>query len=519
MTAPQKFTDTGRMRAINPRTWEVLAELEPMPTAHLTTAITTCRHAQKLWSAQSLKSRCHALQEVMHRVVERGDELALAVRREQGKSTAEAYFSEVMGAATTIQTHLKYDPKWLKSKRVAIDPLSYPGKRGRVERRPRGLIGLITPWNYPLALPMRTIVPALLAGNGVLFKPSEHSMLVAEAIGDLFQDVLPEGLLQVLQGGGELGAALAQSPALDALVFTGSVTTGREVARAAAANLCPLSLELGGKDAAIVCVDADLDRSAAGIAWAAFHNTGQNCAAVERVYVEDSVHDAFVQRLIEATNQLRTEGDPELVEVGPLCNQRQFDLVQRQVEEAVARGARVLAGGKPTGEGWGFQPTLLADVPDDCSIWHEETFGPVLPIARVHSVYEAVDRTNASPFGLSASIWGQDLGRAESLGRRCEVGMALVNNHAFTGSIANAPWVGTKESGTGVTGSELALGFLTRPQLVVLDKSRVKEVWWFPLNPAALALARTLLASLVAPIGKRISLLVRLLGLLSRRWK
>jgi len=519
MTAPDKFSDTGRVRAINPRTWEVLAEVEPMPISALTAAITSCRQAQERWAEQSLKDRSRVLRQVLERVVERGQQLADTVRQEQGKSTAEAYFSEVMGVATTIETHLKYDPKWLKAKAVSIDPLSYPGKRGRVERRPRGIVGLITPWNYPLALPMRTIVPALLAGNGLLFKPSEHSVLVAREIESLFDGLLPDGLLQVMQGGGEVGAALAESPSLDAIVFTGSVTTGRKVASAAARNLCPLSLELGGKDAAIVCVDADLDRSAAGIAWAAFHNTGQNCAAIERVYVEDQVHDAFVTRLVAATEQLRTDGEADLVEVGPLCNQRQFDIVREQVEEAVERGAQVLIGGKPTGQGWGFQPTLLTDVPDSCSIWHEESFGPVLPIARVHSVYEAVDRANASPFGLSASIWGQDLGRAEALGKRCEVGMALVNNHAFTGSIANAPWVGTKESGTGVTGSELALGFLTRPQLVVVDKSRVKEVWWFPLNRTALDMARTLLTSITARPARRIPLLLRLLKLLSRRWK
>jgi len=185
----------------------------------------------------------------------------------------------------------------------------------------------------------------------------------------------------------------------------------------------------------------------------------------------------------------------------------------------VARGARVVTGGRATGRGWGIEPTVLADVPQDCDVWTEETFGPLLPVRKVHSVYEAVDLSNASPFGLSVSVWGKNAGRAEEVALRCEVGMALVNNHSFNGSLPESPWVGTKASGSGVTGSALALKFLTRPQVVLVDRSKQLEVWWFPLNNTALALGRTLLASLVAPALKRISLTLRLLGLLGKRWK
>ena len=187
--------------------------------------------------------------------------------------------------------------------------------------------------------------------------------------------------------------------------------------------------------------------------------------------------------------------------------------------QLVAQGARVVTGGQPTGQGWGFEPTVLADVPENCDVWTEETFGPILPVRKVHSVYEAVDLTNASPYGLSVSVWGKELGRAEEVARRCEVGMALVNNHAFTGSLPNAPWVGTKASGSGITGSSMAMKFLTRPQLVMVDRSKVREIWWFPLNSTALAMGRTALQTLVASPFRKLGLLLRLISLLRKRWK
>ena len=518
MNAPAKFADDGTLRVIDPRTWEVIQELSPDPPSAVPTAVATARAAQAGWAKRTLKERSAVLRQVLVRTVERKDSLAETVRREHGKSTAEALLSEVMGAASVIDVHLKYDKKWLKPESVPIDPLSYPGKKGRIEYRPKGVIGLITPWNYPLALPMRTIVPALLAGNALVFKPSEYALLAGKAIAELFDGLLPEGLLTTLIGAGDVGAAMSSCPDFDALVFTGSVRTGKAVARATAANLVPTSLELGGKDAAIVCNDADLDRSAAGIAWGAFHNTGQNCAAIERVFVEDLVYDAFLEKLVACTQALRTGESTELAEVGPLCNEQQFTIVRRQLEKAVAAGGKVLCGGEATGEGWGFQPTIVVDAPLDCALWREETFGPLLPVMRVHSAFEAVDLTNDSPYGLSVSVWGKETGRAAMIGQRCEVGMALINNHAFTGSVPTSPWVGRKDSGSGVTGSHLAMRFLTRPQLVVVDSSKAKELWWFPLNQPVLDIARTALDALVAPLGRRIALTLKLLGLLSKRW-
>jgi acyl-CoA reductase-like NAD-dependent aldehyde dehydrogenase len=519
MNAPPRFSDDGSIHSIDPRTWDVLETFPPLPDDAVAAAIRAAGIAQKPWGTTPLKERLQAIGGVLDRIAERGADLAEIIHREHGKSVTEAMFSEVLGAADVVRLHLKFDPKWLKPETVAIDPLSYPGKKGRIEHRPRGILAVIMPWNYPLALPMRTLVPALIAGNAVVFKPSEYALRTGREIGRLFEGLIPEGLLQVLLGGPAVGRALTSSPELGAIAFVGSVRTGRLVAKAAAENLVPVSLELGGKDAAIVCTDADLDRTAAGIAWGAFHNTGQNCAAIERVYVEDLVYDAFLAKLTEYTLKLRHTGPGDDIEIGPLCNANQLKIVQNQLADAVAAGATVVTGGEATGEGWGFPPTILTDVPLDADVWAKETFGPLLPVRKVHSVFEAVDDINASPYGLSCSVWGRETGRAALVAQRCDVGMALVNNHAFTGSIPNAPWVGTKDSGYGVTGSSLAMKFLTRPQLVVVDKNKALEVWWFPLNATALQMARTVLASLVAPLGRKIALTLKLIGLLGKRWK
>ncbi len=518
MNAPARFDDDGSIHSIDPRTWAVLETFPPLADDAVATALSEAREAQALWSQTPLKGRIKAIEGVLDRIAERGAELAQLIHEEHGKSVTEAMFSEVLGAADVVRLHAKFDPQWLKPDKVAIDPLSYPGKKGRIEHRPRGVIAAIMPWNYPLALPMRTIVPALIAGNAVVFKPSEYCLRAGREVGRLFEGLIPDGLLQVLLGAGTVGAELTSSPDVDAIAFVGSVRTGKLVAKAAAENLVPVSLELGGKDAAIVCTDADLDRSAAGIAWGAFHNTGQNCAAIERVYVEDLVYDAFLDKLKEATLKLRTDAGDD-TEVGPMCNANQLTIVTDQLAQATDAGAKVVVGGESTGEGWGFAPTILIDVPVDADVWAKETFGPLLPVRRVHSEFEAVDDINASPYGLSCSVWGKETGRAESVARACDVGMALVNNHAFTGSIPNSPWVGTKDSGYGVTGSALAMKFLTRAQLVVVDKNKALEVWWFPLNSTALEMSRTVLASLVGPIGRRIKLTLKLLSLLGKRWK
>ena len=517
---PEKFASDGRLHAINPATWERLATIDPTPTDAVPGLVAECREAQRAWARRPLNQRVDAMKRVLERVVERREHLADVIRKEHGKSTVEALASEVTDAATVLATHIKRDAKWLADEKVPIDPLIYPGKKGRIQRLPRGVIALITPWNYPVAIPMRTLVPALIAGNGVVFKPSEHSLLVGREIAALFEGILPEGLVQLVLGGGEQGAALTACADLDAIAFTGSVGTGKRIAAAAAETLVPVSLELGGKDAAIVCADANLDRAVPAIAFGAFHNSGQNCAGIERVYVEAPIYEEFSRRLVAATEQLRSGGAPDLQEVGPMCNQLQFDIVVEHLNEAKSRGARVLGGGEPTGKGFTVSPAVVLDAPLDCKLWNEETFGPVVPVASVPDVNAAIDAVNDSRYGLGATVFSGDVDRGRAIAARLDVGMAVVNNsHLFMGSIPTSPWCGVKDSGYGVTGSHLAMDFLTRPKLMVLDTNKALELWWFPFNANYLELTRTNLRKLVASGLGAITILISLLGLLPKRWK
>jgi len=314
---------------------------------------------------------------------------------------------------------------------------------------------------------------------------------------------------------------------VDLVVFTGSVASGRKVARACAEKLVPCSLELGGKDAAIVLADANLERAANGIVWGAMMNAGQNCAAIERVYVEASVAKELTEKIVAATKALRAE------DVGPLTTSAQRAIVARHVSGAKKGGAEVLVGGgeddvespyRATSDekGYAYAPTVVAVADDESDLMREETFGPVVPIATVASADDAVKRANASKYGLTASVWTKSAKRGEEIAKRLRAGVVTINNHSFTGAIPAAPWSGHGETGYGITNSALALEALTRPRFVLVDRSRgKKELWWYPYTPAlrTIALAMAVLRSGTAGLFAKVGAFFRLLGGFSKRWK
>jgi acyl-CoA reductase-like NAD-dependent aldehyde dehydrogenase len=460
-----------------------------------------------------------AVAKVRARILERAAEIAKLVRAETGKPEAEALLSEVLASADVVSYWASAIEAELEPREAEIDALSYPKKAGWVHREARGVVALVTPWNFPFALPLRTIIPALMAGNAIVLKPSELSPRSGRLVATLFDGLLPEGLLSVVQGGAEAGAAVCGSK-VDLVAFTGSPKTGRKVAHACAEALVPCVLELGGKDAAIVLPDADLERAANGIAWGAMMNAGQNCGAVERVYVDRAVAAPFTEKLVAATNALRVGTD-----VGSLTSEAQRGIVERHLSEAKAAGAQVLAGGEPTaveGARLGFMPTVVKLADDDAALVTDETFGPIVPVLEVDGVEEAIRRANASRYGLTASIWTRDLALGEKLASRLRAGVVTINNHSFTGAIASVPWGGVGESGWGLTGSVHALEHLTRPRVVVVDRNRApRETWWYPYTPTLerLALALAALRGGRRGIGARIRALLTVLSTAPRRMK
>jgi acyl-CoA reductase-like NAD-dependent aldehyde dehydrogenase len=478
-------------------------------------AVRRARDAQRAWAEKSATERATIVRAVKNRVLERAEAIAETLHKETGKPVVEAMLSEVLPTADVVVYWTDAIEELLEPMEVEIDRLAYPGKAGTTLREPRGVVGLITPWNFPVALPLRTIVPALLAGNAVVLKPSEVAPRSGALIAELFEGVLPPGVLEIVQGGGDVGGALCEAE-VDVIVFTGSVATGKKVARACAERLVPCSLELGGKDAAIVLADANVDRAVNGVVWGAMMNAGQNCASVERVYVEKPIAQTFIEKVTVAVKALRP-----LDEIGPLTTRAQRETVKAHVASAKAAGAEILAGGESgEGVGYAFVPTVVRVESDDNDLMREETFGPVLPIAIVDDAEQAVARANASKYGLTASVWTKNIAKGEAIARRLRAGVVTINNHGFTGALPGAPWSGHGESGHGITSSPLALDALTRPRFLLVDRSRAKrELWWYPYTPVLATIARSMAKVRGGAKGLfgKISALFTLLGAFPKR--
>ena len=462
-----------------------LSVVEPTDPATIQGLVDRARAAQLAWAEVSVRDRALAVGQVKQRILERAEEIAELVHRECGKPIEEAALAEVLPNADLVDYWTGAIEELLDGTTIELDALSYPGKTGRIHKDARGTLAVITPWNYPVAIPLRTLVPALLAGNAVLFKPSEITPRAGALVASLFAGLLPEGVLTLVQGGGDLGSALVAAEGIDLVVFTGSVATGRRIAVACAERLIPCSLELGGKDAAIALADCEIERTANGIVWGAFTNAGQNCAAVERVYIEKSVADRLIPKIVAAAKALRPG-----VDTATITTQKQCAIVRRHLADAVAAGGEILVGGAPEEGSLAFLPTVIRLASEDTALMREETFGPILPIVLVDGEDDAIARTNASKFGLTTSLWTRRYNHAHTLAKKLRSGVVTINNHGFTAAIPSAPWTGAGDSGYGITNSAHALAELTRVRFVLEDRNGAKrELWWYPYTPVLRTIA------------------------------
>ncbi len=467
-------------------------------------AVEQARAAQRSWAGVPFARKLALLKAGAKRMLERRQEALEILHDEVGKSAGEALMTEAIGPLQLLTDAARVVKPYLASRKLPLSPLAFPGKSGRTEIIPRGVVGVIAPWNYPIGYFFKPVFPALLCGNAVVLKPSELSPRGAVWFTEIFSEFLPSGLLASLTGDGSVGQALIAS-GVDAITFTGSYRTGREVAKACAERMIPCSFELGGKDAAIVLADCALERTVAGVMQWGLHNAGQACGAIDRIYVEDAIADEFVARLARAVQAL-TAGD-----VGRLVNAAQLRIVEELVEDATRRGARLVCGG--TVAGLRFAPTVLDGCDHSMRICREPTFGPVIPIVRVKDADEAVRLANDSDYGLCGSVWSENRARASELASRLEVGTAYVNNHSFTGGVASSPWTGVKHSGHGIANSEFALAHYTRPRTLVVDRGRGPDVFWFPVNGTLEELGHRLAEAQLGRIGS----ILRIPFLMSRR--
>lgn len=476
----------GVVNAVSPATGAPIGSFSLLDASQATEAVRSALGAFPQWSATTFPERRECLNRVRALLLAEAESLANLIAGEQGKPVAEAHLAEILPALDHLKHLADHGEEALAPQETEPAVFLIGHKRARIEFAPMGPVLVITPWNYPFSIPITGIGAALMAGNTVVLKPAPATTLIGLAIGDLFNRAgLPRGVINTIACSDAVAAGLVSDPHFRKVLFTGSVPTGRKVMASAATQGTPVTLELGGKDPAIVCRDADLERAASGIVWAAFLNAGQTCASVERVYVEEPVADAFIAKVIEKTKAIRN-GDPldPNTDMGPLTMERQRAIVVAHVEDARARGARIETGGvRPEGPGYFYPPTVLTGVDHAMTIMRDETFGPVLPIMRVKSIDEAIRLANDTPYGLTASGWTTSEVTAARLERELQAGVVTINDHVYTFSEPTSPWGGIKASGVGRTHGALGLREMTQPKYVARDMSRGGEVWWYPYGP------------------------------------
>jgi acyl-CoA reductase-like NAD-dependent aldehyde dehydrogenase len=505
--ASPSWRAAATIESINPATQEVNARFKVTPSGDLPGIFERARSAQKEWSARSVRERCAMLRGLRDAIFARREEIADVVTREAGKPRIEAILAEVLLALDTADFLARRAPRWLRPERVPHHNIAMKAKFGWMEFSPLGVVAIISPWNYPLSIPMAQVIPAVVTGNAVLLKPSELAPWCGQLVGELIEQAgFPEGLVQVLQGGGEIGAAMIEAGP-DKVFFTGSVATGQRIAEACAKKLIPSVLELGGKDPMIVLADADLDVASSAAVWGGFMNCGETCISVERIYVEQPVDARFTELCVTKTKKLRVgpASDPE-AEIGPMIRQRQLEKVEAQLRDALARGAQILTGGNRRPDlGQNFlEPAVVTHVDHSMQLMREETFGPVIAIQSVATAEEAVALANDSPFGLSASIWTSNTRRGKEIASRIRAGSVMINDVASYYGIAEAPHGGPGASGWGHTHSRLGLLEMVQVKYLDVDRwPRVPKSWWFGYTAELAVAAGCFVESLFAPSWKK----------------
>ena len=478
--------NNGRLDVLNPATGARIEEIEITSREDVDRAAENAKRGFREWRGFAGLDRAEVFHEISRSLRDAADELAEIMTREGGKPFIENH-DEVTWTAACFDYYGE----------IARDNVGYlpapiePQQLALVVKEPVGTVACIVPWNYPLLLAAWKVAPALAAGNAVILKPSEETPLATRRMAELMED-LPEGLLQVVYGAGEVGKMLVRHPGVDMVAFTGSQETGRKVGVAAAERLIPANLELGGKDPFIICDDVDVEVAAQGAVWAACLNAGQVCTSPERFYVEKGVADDFVEASREFVESLKV-GDPldRSTDIGPMVNAQGREKVERHVAEAIERGASLVTGGERFGErGFFYRPTVLVGVEPSMRVMREETFGPVLPVVEVSSLDEAIEQANSVPYGLGANVYTRDFEKMLRCMREIRAGTVWIND-PLTDNDA-APFGGQKGSGIGRELGREGLEAFQESKHVHIDPKVEKKEWWYPYGRGDEAGQRTM---------------------------
>lgn len=476
----------GEIRSFNKSSGVELGSVPSFSEDDAKAAIERARGAQPAWAALSIEERARIILRFRDVLIDRTDEVAELISKENGKTKVESISMEIAPIAILCTYFAKHAREILQPRPIRLHLMRHRGSY--VHYRPRGIVLVISPWNFPFSIALGEIVMALLAGNTVVHKPASLTPLIGVKGGELFRQAgLPAGCLEVVTTSGAIASKMIEM-GVQYVNFTGSTTVGKKVAETCGRNLIPCSMELGGKDPAVVCADADLERTANAIVWGAFSNSGQVCASVERVYALAPIHDQLADRIVAKTKQLR-QGDPlgDNTDVGAMTDAAQMDVLDQQLADAVKKGARVACGGKRrAGPGQFFEPTVVLDARDDMEIVHEESFGPVLPIIKVDSEEEAIRRSNDSIYGLNAYVFTRDKEKGRRIAERIEAGTVMINEVLITHGAPETPWGGVKQSGVGRVHSDDGLRSLCEAYHVNYDRipGMARDPFWYPYSKA-----------------------------------
>lgn len=478
-----------QIESFNPATGETLGFSKLHSVEDLKEMILRARKSQKLWEQFSVDERVKRVLKIRNFLVENADRIAETISRDNGKTRIDAMATELLPASMAISYYCKNAKRFLSDKKISGGNVILINKRSKVIRIPFGVVGIISPWNYPFSIPFSEVVMGLLAGNAVILKTATETQMVGLILKEAIEYAnLPKGIFNYINLPGKIAGDAFIDCGIDKIYFTGSVAIGKYMMGKAAKTLTPIVLELGGNDAMIVCEDADPYRAATGALWAGFQNAGQTCCGVERIYVHEKICDSFISILKEKIENLRVDYDKDFnADIGCMTTERQIEIVNKHVEDALSKGAKIFAQSKvPTDiKLKNFLPaTVLTNVNHDMLVMCDETFGPVVGVMKFNDYDKAIELANDSQLGLTCSVWTTDPKRGEEIAKQIKAGVVTINDHSVSHGMAETTWGGFKNSGIGRTHGRIGFDGMTQPLTIVRDILPFvkKDLWWHPFN-------------------------------------
>lgn len=493
--------------SINPATLEEIGRTPITTPSKVKEYVAEARASCGMWHRMGFRQRAKKLLLAREYLLNNIADFARTISIDNGKPLAEALTAEIFPVADLIRYFAHNAEKLLRGFHVPIGVMGLLRRHSRISFQPMGVVGIISPWNYPFSIPAGEAAMALICGNTVLLKPSSQTALVGKKIEEMFAAAgLPQGVFRHIPGNAATGSALVESR-IDKLLFTGSVAAGKAIMSSCAKNLTPLVLELGGKDAMIVRADAELDQATSGAVWGAFTNSGQCCASIERAYVHESIFDEFVDACVRKTSRLKVGNglDPE-TDIGAITTIEQLGKIEAHVEDARTRGAKIHCGGErlPNMRGHFFPPTIITNCDNSFACVREETFGPLLPIMPFADDNQALRLANDSEYGLTASIWSRNIVAAEKMAKQLRVGTVMINDCVFTHALCQTPWGGRKHSGFGRSHSRFGLNELVSIHHIHTNKLKNKDIWWYKYDSGVVKSFTSLAKNLTGNIASKI---------------